>query len=545
MNTRFAPQLPRQVQTNLKSIGPLPKRVATIVNDYSKRIGKYKNISFTTNSYSYEAKIKNRTNWSLGLNYYNNNGNMGHPEINDDRSTFRQESFMAEKPRRIYVENLYSGSFFGRIFRDKMQIFCRDNRQQDEFHRNCKCPPKTPCLEITKDTGVWQTVDYNPFNEDLSSNIASQRDFVEYQWQVGSPEAIYAKQYKMINKFMDKKAQVFDSPVELATKAYEKMKNEPYNSQGDIDITAQGERMYVLKKQIEQDDGGIKRDAFDIILYDEENQMAMSGTFTVVRDENGKPLKEAEDGKILKFGDPNYNDTQKLCFDISLSTYFPDTETEQKELYFQRYVCVQNGKYKHTMKLDEYDKKGDCDVSTEVKRKEAFSRYSKDWLDKRYPKVYHNVTKHDLKAAKSTLLRMRLNPADVGLPFDEQNSIISQINADNIDSNVIRTPQPVAQEDQEAQDAQNTQEAQAAQNAQEAQDAQNAAREAFLANLAQEKPESYAAFRNYLANMEPEERNSILDFSVADRPNILRNLLRRNAPEAIEAFEAIVDFMNP
>ena len=90
-----------------------------------------------------------------------------------------------------------------------------------------------------------------------------------------------------------------------------------------------------------------------------------------------------------------------------------------------------------------------------------------------------------------------------------------------------------AQEVEEAQDEQGAQVGQVAQETQEE----------FLANLAQQKPESYAAFRNYLANMEPEVRNSILDFSFDNRLNILRDLLRRNAPEAIEAFEAFEDFM--
>ena len=727
MNTRFVPQLPRQVRQNLKSIGPKAKQVATMVmadilQPNVQTIDNHRQVSCNIGPY----------------NIYYTNG------------IFKQTTDLDVDDR---YEDLIKGEQHCKITPNTIMVMCNHiclrskNVYTDKVLEKYRYMPPKPSLKITNNIGVWKTSYSKVMAEDHFQD--SQQDFVNHQWPVGSPEAIYAKQYKMIKGFIFAKNEVLDKPVELATKAYEKMKNEPYNSQGDIDITAQGERMYVLKKQIEQDDGGIKRDAFDIILYNEEDRMAMSGTFTIVRDENGKPLKEAEDGRILKFGDPNYNDTQKLCFDISLETYHSDILTTQIKTSFTRVVsATQNGKYKHIMKMSTWDRTGENTDCSEITKDEAIPRYSQDWLDKRFSKVYYGTTKHDLKQAKHDLLSMRLNPADIALPPDSPDSIISKINADNLDSNDIRTSQPVAQEDQEAnlspdfliasfapdtpetpeekaerikqekaflsflaqkepesfvafndyfatiidgmrshllntplqerlriidlnlsinalessgktafEAFRNFKEQMAAQGAQwinsspdpfiacltpniaetpdekaeriaqekeflanlaqqkpesfvafneymvnmkpeiryaifkapinrrigvmrnrlskdanvaldafnafvgfrkleaqeveEAQDEQGTqvgqvaqeTQEEFLANLAQQKPESYAAFRNYLANMEPEVRNSILDFSFDNRLNILRDLLRRNAPEAIEAFEAFENFM--
>ena len=716
MNTRFAPQLPRQVLPNLKSIGQTAKQVATMVMADIHQ----PNVQTIDNHRQVSCNI-----WPYNI-YYTN-------------GIFKQITYLDVDDR---YESLTKGEQYCKISPNTIMVMCQHiclrskNIYTDKFFEKYGYIPPNPYLKITNNIGVWKTSYSKILAEDHFQD--SQRDFVNHQWPVGSPEAIYAKQHKMINRLIDIKGEVLDKPLELATIAYKIMKDMPIDPQKTIiiDTNENGERIEVKKCQGTQGDQSA---AFNITFYNEEGKKAMSGAFEIVRDEKGHPLKEAEDGKILKIGDPNYDEIQTYCFNMMLETYFEDTNTDKTHLIFNQFIPhAQNGKYKHEMAVSIYDKIGEnCDYC-QVIGDEAIPRYSQDWLDKRFSKVYYGTTKHDLKQAKHDLLSMRLNPADAGLPPDSPDSIISKINAYNLDSNDILTIQPVAQEDQEAnlspdfliasfapdtpetpeekaerikqekaflaflaqkepesfvafneyfatiidgmrshllntplqerliiiysrlnelglsgktafeafrifkeqmaaqgaqwinsspdpfiacltpniaetpdekaeriaqekeflanlaqqkpesfvafneymvnmepgmrdtilktpinrriyvmhnrlsQDAPAALEAfnafvgfrkqMATQNAQEAQDAQNA-QEAFLANLAQEKPESYAAFRNYLANMEPEERNSILDFSVADRPNILRNLLRRNAPEAIEAFEAFEDFM--
>ena len=143
---------------------------------------------------------------------------------------------------------------------------------------------------------------------------------------------------------------------------------------------------------------------------------------------------------------------------------------------------------------------------------------------------------------------MRLNPADlkeIGCSPDSPDSLISQINADNLDSNDIRTPQPVAQEVQEANlspdfliasfvpDTPETPAAKAARIVQEKE---------FLANLAQEKPESFVAFNEYMVNMKPGVRDFILNIPINRRIGVMRNRLEYDAPAALDAFNAFVAF---
>lgn len=528
MNTRFVPQLPRQVLPNLKSIGQTAKQVATMVMADILQ----PNVQTIDNHRQVSCNI-----WPYNI-YYTN-------------GIFKQTTDLDVDDRH---ENLIKGEQHCKIRPNTIVVMCNHiclrskNVYTDKVLERYGYMPPKPSLTITNNIGVWKTSYSKAVAEDHFQD--SQQDFVNHQWPVGSPEAIYAKQYKMIKGFMFAKDEVLGKPVELATKAYEKMKNEPYNSQGDIDITAQGERMYVLKKQIEQDDGGIKRDAFDIILYDEKDRMAMSGTFTVVRDENGKPLKEAEDGKILKFGDPNYNYTQKLCFDISLETYHSDIVTTPIKTSFTRVVsATQNGKYKHIMKMSIWDRTGENTDCYEITKDEAIPRYSQDWLDKRFSKVYHGTTKHDLKQAKHNLLSMRLNPADIALPPDSPDSIISKINAYNLDSNDIRTIQPVAQEDQEANlspdfliasfapDTPETPEEKAERIKQE---------KAFLAFLAQKEPESSVAFNDYFATIIDGMRSHLLNNPLQERLRIIYsrlNDLKSSGKTAFEAFRIFKEQM--
>ena len=718
MNTRFVPQLPRQVLPNLKSIGSKAKQVATMVMADILQ----PNVQTIDNHRQVSCNI-----WPYNI-YYTN-------------GIFKQTTNLDVDDRH---EDLIKGAQHCEITLNTIMVMCNHicsrskNVYTDKVSEKYKYMPPKPSLKITNNIGVWKTSYSKVMAEDHFQD--SQQDFVNHQWPVGSPEAIYAKQYKMITKFLHLK----NEAVDYVTNAYKKLADNA-NYEGEIfDLSVNGDRVEVKKQQGEQ--GA----AFDVTFYDEEDKKTMSDTFEIAKDENGKPLKEAKDGTILKFGDPDYNDDQnELCFNVSnLNAYYEDIG--RLNYAISRKVVKVNNKYKNEMTMTMYDRNGTVEDSYSAADagNKAISRCSQDWLDKRFSKVYYGITKHDLKQAKHDLLSMRLNPADIALPPDSPDSIISKINAYNLDSNDIRTIQPVAQEVQEANlspdfliasfapdtpetpeekaerikqekaflaflaqkepesfvafndyfatitdgmrshllntplqerlriidlnlsinalessgktafeafrifkeqmaaqgaqwinsspdpfiacltpniaetpdekaeriaqekeflanlaqqkpesfvafneymvnmnpeiryaifkipinrrigvmrnrlskdanvaldafnafvgfrklEAQEVEEAQDEQGAQVGQVAQET-QEEFLANLAQQKPESYAAFRNYLANMEPEVRNSILDFSFDNRLNILRDLLRRNAPEAIEAFEAFENFM--
>ena len=517
MNTRFVPQLPRQVRQNLKSIGPKAKQVATMVmadilQPNVQTIDNHRQVSCNIGPY----------------NIYYTNG------------IFKQTTDLDVDDR---YEDLIKGEQHCKITPNTIMVMCNHicvrskNVYTDKVWEKYGYMPPKPSLKITNNIGVWKTSYSKVMAEDHFQD--SQQDFVNHQWPVGSPEAIYAKQYKIITKFLHFKNEAFD----YVTNAYKKLeKDKDYEGE---DLSAKGDRVEVKKQQGEQ--GA----AFDVTFYDEEGKKkAMSGTFEIARDENEKPLKEAKDGTILKFGDPNYDDEQnELCFNVSnLNTYFEDIEV--RNCAISREVVKVGNKYKNQMTMTMYGRNGTVEDSystTDVGNK-AISRCSQDWLDKRYSKVYHGITKHDLKQAKHYLLSMRLNPADlkeIGCSPDSPDSLISQINADNLDSNDIRTPQPVAQEVQEANlspdfliasfapDTPETPAAKAARIVQEKE---------FLANLAQEKPESFVAFNEYMVNMKPGVRDFILNIPINRRIGVMRNRLEYDAPAALDAFNAFVAF---
>ena len=535
------PQLPNRVRPHLKSIGQTAKQVATMIDENRNVIrwcpDKYVLLVTRDNAYRklYCVTDSMRSPTIATYTYEN----------------FKQEHFFDDHGK-VKMEKLTRGDQRCFISPNRIRVLHngypkRRKNYEDEVREKYDYIPSKPYLNITKDTGVWQTC-YSGINSmpKQPTNLSepelfkkSQRDFVEHQWPVGSPEAIYAKQYKIITKFLHFKNEAFD----YVTNAYKKLeKDKDYEGE---DLSAKGDRVEVKKQQGEQ--GA----AFDVTFYDEEGKKkAMSGTFEIARDENEKPLKEAKDGTILKFGDPNYDDEQnELCFNVSnLNTYFEDIEV--RNCAISREVVKVGNKYKNQMTMTMYGRNGTVEDSystTDVGNK-AISRCSQDWLDKRYSKVYHGITKHDLKQAKHYLLSMRLNPADlkeIGCSPDSPDSLISQINADNLDSNDIRTPQPVAQEVQEANlspdfliasfapDTPETPAAKAARIVQEKE---------FLANLAQEKPESFVAFNEYMVNMKPGVRDFILNIPINRRIGVMRNRLSKDANVALDAFNAFVAF---
>ena len=63
-----------------------------------------------------------------------------------------------------------------------------------------------------------------------------------------------------------------------------------------------------------------------------------------------------------------------------------------------------------------------------------------------------------------------------------------------------------------------------------------------MANLAQEKPESFVAFNEYMVNMKPGVRDFILNIPINRRIGVMRNRLEYDAPAALDAFNAFVAF---
>ena len=440
------PQLPNRVRQNLKSIGPKAKQVATMINENRNVIRR------DPDKYVFLATRDN-----VNRQVYCTIDSFTPPtNVTYTYGIFKQEHFFYDD--ELESEKLTSGDQQCRIYPNKIKVQHKSyslnrNDYEDTVRKDYGYIPPKPFLQITKDTGVWK-IDYSKIiaMPNQPTNLSepelfqmSQENFANYRWSVSSsPEAIYAKQHKMITSVLHLK----NEAVDYVTNAYKKLEKDK-DYEGEIfDLSAKGDRVEVKKQQGEQ--GA----AFDVTFYDEEDKKTMNGTFEIAKDENGKPLKEAEDGTILKFGDPNYDDEQnELCFNVSnLNTYFDDIDRPNYAI--SRKVVKVDNKYKNEMTMTMYDRYGAVEdsYSTTDAGNKAISRCSQDWLDKRFSKVYHGITKHDLKQAKHDLLSMRLNPADlkkIGCSPDSPDSIISRINAENLDKNDIYAEQPAAEDAQE------------------------------------------------------------------------------------------------
>ena len=220
-----------------------------------------------------------------------------------------------------------------------------------------------------------------------------------------SPEKAkeFKKQFNMIDFFQNNKDEVFNKPVELATKAYDELKDKPDTPIGTLEImdlpeTVDGERIEFARQG----------DVFNIDFYNKDNQLSMQGTFKILKDENGVPLKENNDGKILNQNDENYNDPQnKLCFNMQVLTYHEGIDQILSK--FERNINLSDAKHRHNIKMSRYDRNGAF-----VRAEEASTPlYSKKCLLKRMCKVYYNVYKSDLKEAKANFEHDMLNPNDL------------------------------------------------------------------------------------------------------------------------------------
>ena len=213
----------------------------------------------------------------------------------------------------------------------------------------------------------------------------------------------FKKQFNMIDFFQNNKDEVFNKPVELATKAYDELKDKPDTPIGTLEImdlpeTVDGERIEFARQG----------DVFNINFYNEDNKLSMKGTFKILKDENGVPLKEDEDGKIVNQNDENYNNPQnKLCFNMKLSTYHQDLGV--KSFDFERNINLFDAKHRQNIEMSRYDRNGAF-----VREEEASSpKYSENWLKRRICKVWHNTYKTDLKEAKANFEHDMLNPNDL------------------------------------------------------------------------------------------------------------------------------------
>ena len=211
--------------------------------------------------------------------------------------------------------------------------------------------------------------------------------------------------FGVIKYFEENRTKIFDNPLELATIAFEEIKENTNNNREIIDLNPDGDRIEVLKED----------DLFDIEFYDENNKMLMNGKFTLLRDKNGAPLKEDKYGKVLTSDDDEYkNPKNKLCFDIESKTYYDDMASDTVLFDFKHKISLKDGKYMHNLDMKKYDRNGEFMES--VGETILMPKYSIDWLKHRIPKLILNIYKSDLKEYKKYALEQMLAPED--LNFD-------------------------------------------------------------------------------------------------------------------------------
>ncbi len=208
--------------------------------------------------------------------------------------------------------------------------------------------------------------------------------------------AKYYESYDSIPNFQKNKEQVFDKQIAYATEAYNKLKDKPNDK---IIINSSSGEALVVNKQ---------KDSFDIEVYDENDVKKMKGKFTLLKDKNGFPLKEDKNGKILQQNNPRYNNpSNKLCFTIKECFTYNDLGV--KEFESSRHVNVENEKYIHNIKFAKFDRNGEIIENGNL----LLPKYSQDWFKTTLPKVYHDIYKSDLKAAKKEMEYLKMAPQDV------------------------------------------------------------------------------------------------------------------------------------
>ena len=228
--------------------------------------------------------------------------------------------------------------------------------------------------------------------EDRNKVFALKRTFTELEKQIDDVE-----------KFQTLRPEVFNMPVELATKAYNELKGKSDTPIGMLEImdlpeTADGERIEFARQ------GNV----FNITSYDKNNEKSMCGQFEILKDVDGVPLKENNDGKILNQNDENYDDSQnKLCFNMQILTYHEGIN--QISCKFERIVNLDDKKQRHQMFIQTFDRYG-----KKVRNQEfTLPKYSENWLNGRLRKAAHLTSKHELKEMKANFEYDMINPEDI------------------------------------------------------------------------------------------------------------------------------------
>ena len=234
---------------------------------------------------------------------------------------------------------------------------------------------------------------------DISDQLMA--DFVE-QIDENSPlkQRDFKEQYNYIKYFEKHKNEVFDNPVSLATEAYSaylELQEDTFIIDSEV-----GERMEVQKQG----------DVFNIDFYNKDNKLSMQGEFTILKDAQGVPLKEDEDGKILDQNDANYNTQDKLCFDMKFTTYHEDTET--RALDFERNINLDDREHEKNISFSCYDKEGEI-----IRNEEISLPYALNKLKARFSKVFYNIYKSDLKDLNEELTSKRLHPDDIQFNLEQ------------------------------------------------------------------------------------------------------------------------------
>ena len=224
-------------------------------------------------------------------------------------------------------------------------------------------------------------------------------------------EKDFKAQYEIIRCLQENKDQIFDGPVELASRA---CREKPHDADANLlrDLSVNGDRVEVHT----QGDG----DTYNVEFYDTEGKIKMAGSLTMLKDDRGFPLKEDKEGNIYDIIHDAYylerHPEDKMCFDIDLQLYHDGIE--QPALSFNRQVVtLENGKKVHRMTISTYDRNGDIINQVEA----SMPKYSEKWLKGRMCKVAHNTFKTDLKQAQGNFMGDMLNHSDLPQEMDIEN----------------------------------------------------------------------------------------------------------------------------
>ncbi len=296
---------------------------------------------------------------------------------------------------------------------------------------------------LIKYNSEGEIVDPNDLNYGNSENIP------KYEWsgtinglrkfmgqgavEQGERNIENIKQYETIKKFENCRGTVFDEPVKLATEVYQELVETTGKNKIIRDLSDDGDRIEFNKIENPKDlDPNKNGYTIELTSYDEENRMSMQGTFTLLRDNNGNPLKENKEGKIFKPDDPGYdNKDNKLCFDIKLKTYYSDIQ--KLDCQFERTINLDDKKQRHTMFAQQFDRNGNI-LPDSATFNFTCRLYTEDWAKGRLLKMAFETSKKDLKEIKDDFEHDMINPEDlIKMTKEETASFLASNKKDVLD----------------------------------------------------------------------------------------------------------------